>query len=137
MRNNGVIVVSGAGVTAMKAREEFERQWAKEHGATPFWKRHNMISQKFHTDEEGYTSIDLDYKPEKEAGWPTDKEIADFIEQRETYVAIALLEKNGWEPFRLHCINNKLEHLLTRHTPCESADGQCHMDCYMLGECHP
>lgn len=128
-----MIVIGSVGSTALKAHEEFDRQYRQEHGELPFWKRHKWITSGWRDAENGALRID---EPIGECP-VTDEELNSYAEQRDIYIAEAILRKHGWVEFVRHCEYHGIEDLIEKHTPCEADDGQCHMDCYLRRECHP
>lgn len=115
-----MIVIGSVGSTALKAHEEFDQLYKQEHGELPFWKRHNWITSGLN----GKCSV-------------TEEEMQEYMRMRDEYIAEAILREHGWNEFAKYCAKAMIEDFMGKHTPCEADDGQCHMDCYLRGECHP
>ena len=127
------IILNSVGSTVLKAHEEFDRQYRQEHGELPFWKRHKWVTSRWKTRADGAIEI---HDPIGECP-VTQEELDNYAVQRDIYIAEQILYKHGWIEFVRHCESAGLADLIQKHTPCEADDGQCHMDCYMRGECHP
>ena len=127
------IILNSVGATALHAHEEFDRQYRQKHGELPFWKRHKWITSGWRDMENGAIQVG---DPIGECP-VTQEELDSYAEQRDTYIAEQILYKHGWIEFVRHCESAGLTDLMQKHTPCEADDKQCHMDCYMRGECHP
>lgn len=128
-----MMVVGKVGSVQLAAHEEFDRNWKKEHGELPHWKRHKWITSGWKDLGDGRTHLGEPLGP-----CPvTEKEMDDYARQRDAYIAEQILQKCGWVEFVRHCEYHGIEDLINRHAPCEADDKQCHMDCPLLGECHP
>lgn len=122
-----MIVIGSVGSTALKAHEEFDRLYKQEHGELPFWKRHKWMTSGWRDAEIGDPIGKCPV---------TEEELHEYMRMRDEYIAEAVLQKHGWNEFAKYCAKAMIEDFMGKHTPCEADDGQCHMDCYLRGECH-
>lgn len=127
------IILTSVGSTALRAHEEFDRLYKQEHGELPFWKRHKWMTSGWRDMENGAIQIEA---PIGECP-VTEEELHEYMRMRDEYIAEAVLQKHGWNEFTKYCAQAMIEDLIQKHTPCEADDGQCHMDCYLRGECRP
>ena len=125
-----MIVIGSVGNTALKAHEEFDRLYKQEHGELPFWKRHKWMTS-------GWRNGAIQIEAPIGKCPVTEEEMHEYMRMRDEYIAEAVLRKHGWNEFAKYCAKAMIEDFMGKHTPCEADDGQCHMDCYLRGECHP
>ena len=122
-----MIVIGSVGSTALKAHEEFDRQYKQEHGELPFWKRHKWMTSGWRDMENGNPIGKCPV---------TEEELHEYMRMRDEYIAEAVLRKHGWNEFAKYCAKAMIEDFMGKHTPCEADDGQCHMECPKREECH-
>lgn len=92
----------------------------------PFKAEMDLFEKRCHVDEEGCTYIECNLMTEEEKILQNEK--AKYIKAREEYITDRLFQDFGYSAI-LNRMKNK------KYIPCDGADGQCHMDCHMNGEC--
>lgn len=92
----------------------------------PFFAEMELFEKRCHKDESGNTYIECGIITQEEKILQDEKD--KYIKAREEYITDRLFQNFGYSAI-LNRTHNK------KYIPCEGADGQCHMDCYMNGEC--
>lgn len=110
----------------MRYTSDFSSFARKQGIRDPFAVEMELFKKRCHTDKEGSIYIECDDLTEEEISLSDEK--AKYIKARDEYVSDRLFQDFGYE-----VVFNK--DYGKKYIPCEGRDCQCHMDCYMNGEC--
>lgn len=146
--NHGPIVISEDDFKAINISADFAK-YAREHGIRdPFEVSRQLFSKRIHRNEDGSTSVDVEWDEEtgkikEDPDEPTRAEKDAYIKMREEYTARRCFYEIGYKSFLAHTkkpnyecnydisyMRNSIEFI-----PCRSADHQCTFDCIKFAEC--
>ena len=125
-----MIVISEKGAAVMDMISDFHRYAASLGIRDPFKVSQQLFSKRV-THNGLITYIDEQSAEDRELE-PTKEERDNYIIMREKYVAERIFNEIGYEYFMQHTegsYQNCLEEWRKNFLPCESADGQCCMEC--------
>lgn len=68
--------------------------------------------------------------------YPDSKEIEDYLQEENIWIAGEVLKHYNWSAFVQYCNLNDVDHIIKNYTPCMGVDKQCQMDCANYFNCN-
>ena len=125
-----MIVISEKGMSIMNMQSDFKRYAASLGIRDPFKVSQDLFSKR--VSHNGNVTYLNEQSEEDKKLEPSKLERDQYIMMREKYVAERIFKEIGYPEFMQHTersYNNALDEWRKGFYPCESADGQCCMDC--------
>ena len=125
-----MIVISEKGMLIMDIQSDFKRYAASLGIRDPFKVSQDLFSKR--VSHKGSVTYINEQSEEDKNLEPSTLERDQYIMMREKYVAERIFKEIGYPEFMQHTersYNNALDEWRKSFLPCESADGQCCMDC--------
>lgn len=133
-------VVSGLGAAIIEYEMDFSREAKKRGLRSPFKVRQDLFAKRCSNGVDEKTGVPYmsvrEATPEEKALEPSKAEIANYIKERELFIATKIYEERGYPDFIRYVDMNKtsfedgiFDELIEKFIPCESVGGQCDMVC--------